>query len=168
MLNLDEIQMRLLREVADLHKTPEGAYNIRSNSESAGRASTANIEIVSKEDVSGLDITIKPGTPVEELRPYVGLVDLILLMSVEPGFGGQSYIPSSTQKVMDLRKMIDESGSHAKIEIDGGVSPKNAEEILRAGVDVVVAGSAVFKNSISENVKSFYEIFERVESGDRT
>ena len=113
-------------------------------------------------------ITIKPGTPVEELRPYVGIVDLILLMSVEPGFGGQSYIPSSTQKVMDLRKMIDESGSHAKIEIDGGVSPKNAEEILRAGVDVVVAGSAVFKNSISENVKSFYEIFERVESGDRT
>ncbi len=68
MLNLDEIQMRLLREVADLHKTPEGAYNIRSNSESAGRASTANIEIVSKEDVSGLDITIKPGTKNESVH----------------------------------------------------------------------------------------------------
>ncbi|MBR1813280.1 MAG: SufD family Fe-S cluster assembly protein [Lachnospiraceae bacterium] len=68
MLNLDEIQMRLLREVADLHKTPEGAYNIRSNSESAGRVSTANIEIVSKEDVSGLDITIKPGTKNESVH----------------------------------------------------------------------------------------------------
>ena len=68
MLNLDELQMRLLREVADLHKTPEGAYNIRSNSESAGRVSTANIEIVSKEDVSGLDITIKPGTKNESVH----------------------------------------------------------------------------------------------------
>ena len=111
-------------------------------------------------------ITIKPGTPVEALRPYVNLVDLILIMSVEPGFGGQSYIPASTQKVADLRKMIDESGSHAKIEIDGGVTPKNAEEILLAGADILVAGSAVFKNSISENVKSFSEIFARIESGD--
>ena len=112
-------------------------------------------------------ITIKPGTPVEALRPYVNLVDLILIMSVEPGFGGQSYIPASTQKVADLRKMIDESGSHAKIEIDGGVTPKNAEEILLAGADILVAGSAVFKNSISENVKSFSEIFARIESGDQ-
>ena len=111
-------------------------------------------------------ITIKPGTPVEALRPYVNLVDLILIMSVEPGFGGQSYIPASTQKVADLRKMIDESGSHAKIEIDGGVTPKNAEEILLAGADILVAGSAVFKNSISENVKSFSEIFARIESGE--
>ena len=111
-------------------------------------------------------ITIKPGTPVEALRPFVNLVDLILIMSVEPGFGGQSYIPASTQKVADLRKMIDESGSHAKIEIDGGVTPKNAEEILLVGADILVAGSAVFKNSISENVKSFSEIFARIESGD--
>lgn len=111
-------------------------------------------------------ITIKPGTPVEALRPFVNLVDLILIMSVEPGFGGQSYIPASTQKVADLRKMIDESGSHVKIEIDGGVTPKNAEEILLAGADILVAGSAVFKNSISENVKSFSEIFARIESGE--
>ena len=111
-------------------------------------------------------ITIKPGTPVEALRPFVNLVDLILIMSVEPGFGGQSYIPASTQKVADLRKMIDESGSRAKIEIDGGVTPKNAEEILLAGADILVAGSAVFKNSISENVKSFSEIFARIESGE--
>ena len=68
MLKLDEIQLRLLREIADLHKVPEGAYNIRSNSESAGRVSTANIEIVSKEDVSGLDVTIKPGTKNESVH----------------------------------------------------------------------------------------------------
>ncbi len=68
MLKLDEIQKRLLREVADLHEVPEGAYNIRSNSASAGRQSTANIEIVSKEDVSGLEIRIKPGTKLESVH----------------------------------------------------------------------------------------------------
>ena len=68
MMKLDETQLRLLREVADLHKVPEGAYNIRSNSKSAGRNSTANIEIVSKEDVSGLEIRIKPGTKHESVH----------------------------------------------------------------------------------------------------
>ena len=68
MKQLDEIQLRLLREVADLHSVPEGAYNIRSNSESAGRRSTANIEIVSKEKVSGIDIHIKPGTKNESVH----------------------------------------------------------------------------------------------------
>ena len=70
MLGMDEIQMRLLREVADLHKVPEGAYNIRSNSEAAGRQSTANIEIVPKEGGSGIDIYIKPGTKKESVHIY--------------------------------------------------------------------------------------------------
>ena len=82
MIQLDEIQKRLLREVADLHKVPEGAYNIRSNSQSAGRQSTANIEITSKTDVSGLDIRIKPGTKNESVHiPVVmtqsGLKELV-------------------------------------------------------------------------------------------
>jgi ribulose-phosphate 3-epimerase len=111
-------------------------------------------------------IAISHKTSVEAVLPYVSMADMILVMTVEPGFGGQSYIPASTQKVADLRKMIDESGSHAKIEIDGGVTPKNAEDILLVGADILVAGSAVFKNSISENVKSFSEIFARIESGD--
>ena len=68
MIKLDEIQKRLLREVADLHEVPEGAFNIRSNSESVGRASTANIEIVSKEDVAGIDIRIRPGTKNESVH----------------------------------------------------------------------------------------------------
>ena len=68
MTPLDEIQKRLLREVADLHEVPEGAYNIRSNSQSAGRRSTANIEIVSKQDVSGLEIRIRPGTKHESVH----------------------------------------------------------------------------------------------------
>ena len=68
MLQLDEIQMRLLREVADLHEIPEGAYNIRSNSQAAGRQSTANIEIIPKTDVSGIDIRIKPGTKNESVH----------------------------------------------------------------------------------------------------
>ena len=74
MVNFDEIQKRLLMEVADLHKVPEGAYNIRSDSKSVGRASTANIEITSKEDVSGMDIRIKPGTKNESVHIPVVLM----------------------------------------------------------------------------------------------
>ena len=151
--------IRYIRDFADA-----GADLINFHLESAEDPEAVIREIRAVGKQAG--ITIKPGTPVEALRPYVNLVDLILIMSVEPGFGGQSYIPASTQKVADLRKMIDESGSHAKIEIDGGVTPKNAEEILLAGADILVAGSAVFKNSISENVKSVSEIFARIESGE--
>ena len=72
-------------------------------------------------------------------------VDLVLVMSVEPGFGGQSFIEGSTDKVRELRKMIDEAGLNVTIEIDGGVSAANARELYEAGCDALVAGSAVFK-----------------------
>lgn len=90
-------------------------------------------------------ISIKPKTPVEVLDELLPLVDLVLIMSVEPGFGGQSFIEGSTDKVRALRRMIDERGLDVMIEIDGGVSRHNAAELYEAGCDALVAGSAVFK-----------------------
>lgn len=90
-------------------------------------------------------ISIKPKTPVEVLREWLPQIELVLVMSVEPGFGGQSFIEGSTEKVAELKKLIIESGSKALIEVDGGVSSKNARELYDAGADALVAGSAVFK-----------------------
>lgn len=90
-------------------------------------------------------ISIKPATPVEVLRGLLPAVDLVLVMSVEPGFGGQSFIPGSLDKVRELRRLCDELGVQPVVEIDGGISTANAAEVFAAGVDAVVAGSAVFK-----------------------
>lgn len=90
-------------------------------------------------------ISIKPATPVEVLRGLLPTVDLVLVMSVEPGFGGQSFIPGSLDKVRELRRLCDELGVRPVVEIDGGISAANAAEVFAAGVDAVVAGSAVFK-----------------------
>lgn len=98
-----------------------------------------------RESGAKVGISIKPKTPVEVLRELLPEVDLVLVMSVEPGFGGQSFIEGSTDKVRELRKMIDEVGCNVTIEIDGGVSAANAAELYEAGCDALVAGSAVFK-----------------------
>ena len=98
-----------------------------------------------RESGAKVGISIKPKTPVEVLRELLPEVDLVLVMSVEPGFGGQSFIEGSTDKVSELRKMIDEAGLNVTIEIDGGVSAANARELYEAGCDALVAGSAVFK-----------------------
>ena len=90
-------------------------------------------------------VVIKPATPVEALREYLPLVDMILLMSVEPGFGGQSFIPESLDRLRETRAMIDASEYDIDLEVDGGVNPSNIASILQAGANVIVAGSAVFR-----------------------
>lgn len=89
-------------------------------------------------------ISIKPATDPQVLRDLLPALDLVLVMSVEPGFGGQSFIAGSTDKVRRLRRMIDEAGTATMIEIDGGISAANARELYEAGCDALVAGSAVF------------------------
>ena len=89
-------------------------------------------------------VALNPSTPVETLVDVVPEIDLLLVMSVNPGFGGQSYIPGSTDKVRRARALLDASGSEALIEVDGGVDAGNAREVAAAGVDVLVAGSAVY------------------------
>ena len=87
---------------------------------------------------------MKPATPVSALKEYLPLIDMILIMSVEPGFGGQSFIPASLDKLREAGAMIEESGCDIDLEVDGGVNLKNAAEIKAAGANILVAGSAVF------------------------
>ena len=89
-------------------------------------------------------IVIKPNTPAEAVLPYLSSVEMVLVMTVEPGFGGQSFIEGSTEKVAELRREIDRCGSQAVIEIDGGITLDNAAEVYAAGCEVLVAGSTVF------------------------
>ena len=105
-------------------------------------------------------ISIKPATPVEMVLPYAKDVDLILVMSVEPGFGGQKFIPESLEKLAALKRFKQEYGFDAEIEVDGGVTLENAAEILEAGAEVLVSGSSVFRGNITENIKSFKEVFD--------
>ena len=108
-------------------------------------------------------LVINPGTPVKELVPYLDMVDMILLMSVNPGFGGQKYIDEVTDKIKEARKLIDESGRKIELEVDGGVNMSNIDTVLEAGADVIVAGSAVFGGNITENVKNFLAQFQKYE-----
>ncbi len=104
-------------------------------------------------------LTIKPATPAEALFPYLPMLDMVLVMSVEPGFGGQKFMPGSLDKIRLLRKEIDRLGLDCLIEIDGGVNLDNAAMIAEAGTDVLVAGSAVFgAPDPAEAVRRFKEI----------
>lgn len=89
-------------------------------------------------------VSLNPGTPLEAVRPVLSDVDLVLVMSVNPGFGGQKFIPESVERVRTLRRWLDELGSAAELEVDGGVTPANARLLADAGATVLVAGSSVF------------------------
>ena len=109
-------------------------------------------------------VTLKPSTPLETVLPVLSAVDLVLVMSVEPGFGGQAYIPASTHRIATLRQLLDESGAKAWLEVDGGVHLGNAAEIAGAGADVLVAGSSIFRGdgSIAQNVAAYRVILDGV------
>lgn len=106
-------------------------------------------------------ISIKPGTPLEEVYPYLSKVEMVLIMSVEPGFGGQSFLPEAYGRIRKVREYLDRHQLAAHLEVDGGIGKKNVREVMEAGADVFVAGSAVFrKRSIEENIRRFHEAFE--------
>ncbi len=92
-------------------------------------------------------VTLKPGTPAKAVLPYLGIVDLILVMTVEPGFGGQSFMHEQLPKIAAIRRMIDAGGLVCELEADGGVDANTAPLVIAAGADVLVAGSAVFGKS---------------------
>lgn len=105
-------------------------------------------------------ISIKPGTPLEEAYPYLSKADMILIMSVEPGFGGQSFLPEAFGRIRKIREYLDRHQLAARLEVDGGIGKKNVREVMAAGADVFVAGSAVFrKRSIEENIRRFHDAF---------
>jgi ribulose-phosphate 3-epimerase len=91
-------------------------------------------------------VSINPETPVSVLNDIIPYVDLLLVMSVHPGFGGQKFIPETLQKVQDLKKMLQQRGVHPLIEVDGGIGLQNAAEIFKAGADAIVAGASIFSS----------------------
>ena len=103
-------------------------------------------------------LSIKPDTDVKSLLPFISKIDLILIMSVHPGYGGQSFIPSALEKISFLRKYIDENKLSCLIEVDGGINAETAKLVLDAGVDVLVAGSYIFKNNIKETINTLWNL----------
>lgn len=102
-------------------------------------------------------VALNPATPLNILEYVLGEVDMVLLMTVNPGFGGQKLIPYTIDKVRDLKKMIDKKGLKTDIEVDGGITLENVGKIMDAGANIIVAGSAVFNGDIEENVSRFLQ-----------
>lgn len=138
---------RYLREFAEC-----GADLINFHLEAAENAGETIAGIRSLGKKAG--ITIKPATPVKAVEPYLGLVDMVLVMTVEPGFGGQKLMPECLDKVKELRCMAVEQGLELDIEVDGGITADNVGLALQAGANVIVAGSAVFRGNISDNIRA--------------
>lgn len=105
-------------------------------------------------------VAINPATSVETLRYILPDLDMVLLMSVNPGYGGQSFIPYTYDKITDLKRMIDERHLKTDIEVDGGIKLNNVEDVMAAGANIIVAGSAVFNGDIEENVQAFLDKME--------
>lgn len=108
-------------------------------------------------------LAVNPETDVKELVPYMEDVEMILIMSVQPGFGGQKFIPESLDKIREVRAMLNEKNLETDIQVDGGIYVKNVREVLDAGANVIVAGSAVFRGDAGENTAKFMEILKSYE-----
>lgn len=108
-------------------------------------------------------LSINPGTSLEPLRYLYDKVDMILCMTVNPGFGGQTYIETSTEKIRDLRKIIDDKGLSIDLEVDGGITKDNIQTVLDAGANVIVMGSSVFRGDIEKNTAYFRKVLDEHE-----
>lgn len=108
-------------------------------------------------------LAVNPETDVKELVPYLEDVEMILIMSVHPGFGGQKFIPESLDKIREVRAMLNEKNLEIDIQVDGGIYVENVREVLDAGANVIVAGSAVFRGDAGENTAKFMEILKSYE-----
>lgn len=108
-------------------------------------------------------ISVKPDTKLDTIYELLEVTDMILIMTVEPGFGGQSYIEKSTQKIRDMRDYLNQKGLSTDIEVDGGITRDNIKTVLEAGANVIVMGSSVFRGDIAENVRYFNEVLKSAE-----
>ena len=106
-------------------------------------------------------ITLNPATPVSAIEPYLDKVSMVLIMSVNPGFGGQKFIPESIDKIKEVKRLIEDRKLDVDIEIDGGIKEDNLSMVLAAGAKVIVAGSAIFKGDVEDNVVRFKKIMDR-------
>lgn len=106
-------------------------------------------------------VALNPATPISAIEPILGKVDMILIMTVNPGFGGQKFIPYTMDKVKELRALLNQKRLKVDIEVDGGISLDNVSAILDAGANIIVAGSAVFQGEIQENVTHFLTLLNQ-------
>ena len=116
---------------------------------------------VAQQMLSGGHVALNPATPLETVRYILPKVDMLLIMTVNPGFGGQKLIPYTLDKVREARNLVKQSGCKTDIEVDGGINLENVEEAMDAGANIIVAGSAVFKEEIEKNVEAFLEKLQR-------
>ena len=111
-----------------------------------------------KENGCKAGVALNPATPLTGLSYILDDLDMVLLMTVNPGFGGQKYIESCTRKIRGLKRMISERDLEIDIEVDGGIKLDNVQKVLEAGANVIVAGSAVFGGDVEQNVKDFLKV----------
>ena len=145
--------IRYIKEFAEI-----GADIITFHLEAAPDVNAVIDEIHSLGKRAGL--SIKPGTPVKELVPYLDKVDMILVMTVEPGFGGQPFIEASYDRIKAVRAMITERGLDTDIQVDGGITKENVRSVIAAGANVIVAGSTVYRGDAAQNTKDLLKLME--------
>lgn len=146
-----------IRYVADFAKA--GADIITVHAE-ACKHLDRTIEAVREQGVL-VGVALNPATPVEMIRHILPKVDMVLVMTVNPGFGGQKLIPYTIDKVRELKNRIDQLGLKVDIEVDGGINLTNLSAVMEAGANIIVAGSAIFQGNISENVTRFLESMKK-------
>ena len=108
-------------------------------------------------------VSVKPATPVSVLEPYLEKIDMILIMSVEPGFGGQKFMPIALEKIAQAKAMIADQGLNIDIQVDGGIDTSNVEDVIKAGANIIVAGSSVFNGDTKQNTINMMEILNKYE-----
>ncbi len=115
------------------------------------------IEVIKEQGLLA-GVALNPATPVEMIRHVLTKVDMVLIMTVNPGLGGQRLIPYTIDKIREVKKLIEEQELKVDIEVDGGINLSNVEEVMDAGANIIVAGSAIFNGNIQENVAKFLEV----------
>ena len=154
-----EEPIRYIDEFADA-----GADIITVHAESCKHLDRTIDAIKEKGIIAG--VALNPATPLSAIEYVLPKVDMVLVMTVNPGFGGQKLIPYTVHKVRDLKKLIQSTGNKVDIEVDGGINLNNVREVMEAGANIIVAGSAVFNGDIENNVKSFLDILNRIVSNE--
>ena len=146
--------IRYVKEFAEA-----GADLITVHAEACGHLDRTVMAV--KEQQKKVAVALNPSTDLSCLEYILPSLDMVLLMTVNPGFGGQKFIPYSLDKIRDLKKMVEKKGLHTDIQVDGGINLDNVEAVIEAGANVIVAGSAVFNGDIQKNVAEFLSKMSR-------
>lgn len=152
-----DVHLMIERPERYIHEFAEAGADIITVHAEATDHLDAVIEMIKKEKVMA-GVALNPSTPLSVIEYILPKVDMVLIMSVNPGFGGQSFIPYCLDKISDLSRLLDKKGLKTDIEVDGGVNLENVSEIIEAGANIIVAGSAVFNGDIVLNVERFLDL----------